>query len=85
MWAGRGGAPAWLHSSRALERIVSLLDRHVARIEIGVKNGGIARYEHMFVCSCVTRYHAPRVGESSKDSPTRFGRSVQGRLQVLRL
>jgi hypothetical protein len=26
-----------------------------------------------------------RFGESSKDSPTRFGRSVQGRLQVLRL
>ena len=57
MWAGRGGAPAWLHSSRALERIVSLLDRRVASIEISVKNGGIARHEHMFVCSCVTRHH----------------------------
>ena len=29
-WAGRGGAPPLLHSSRALERIVSLLDRRVA-------------------------------------------------------
>jgi hypothetical protein len=41
------GQAGVVHSSRALERIVSLLDRRVARIEISVKNGGIARNDHI--------------------------------------
>jgi hypothetical protein len=50
MHVGRAwGVPA--HSSRALERIVSLLDRRVARTEISVKDGGIAHHGHMFVCA----------------------------------
>ena len=46
-----------------VRRVIALIGRCLARIEISVKNGGIARHEHMFLRSCVTydsRHHRPR-------------------------
>ena len=68
MWAGREGTRAWLDRSRALERIVSRLDRRVARIEISVKNGGIVRHDHIVLCSCVIRHHTRALRKRMADS-----------------
>ena len=79
-----GGRRRGLHSSRALERIVSLIDRR-ARIEISVKMVALPATNTCLYARASFAITRARVEESFKDSPTRFGRSVQGRLQVLRL
>src|ERR1019366_9173632 len=53
-WAGRARRRGALLASARTDRLAA---RPTRSIEISVKNGGIARHDHIVSCSCVTRHH----------------------------